>query len=78
MKRKRTSSPLMLFWSKRDQRRFIDAVERFQSLVNDLDAVMVEAKLRSAARRRPRTKEVNGKNENAVPSTSGENKSEPN
>lgn len=46
-RRRRQSTPLMLFWSKRDQLRFINAVERFQSLVNDLDT-MVAAKKRRA------------------------------
>lgn len=48
-KRKRNSVPIMLLWSKRDQARFIDAVERMQSLVNDLERVLLPAKRRRAA-----------------------------
>lgn len=46
----RYSTPLMLFWSKRDQRRFIEAVERFVSLVNDLDVLVSTAKRKRQAR----------------------------
>lgn len=34
-KRRKQSTPLMLFWSKRDQQRFIEAVERLVSTVSD-------------------------------------------
>jgi hypothetical protein len=45
MKRKRKKSvPILLFWSKRDQRRFIDAVEKFCGLVNDMERIMAPRK----------------------------------
>lgn len=47
MKRKRKRSvPTMLFWSKSEQRRFIDAVEKFAGLVNDMERVLAPAKRR--------------------------------
>lgn len=48
MKKRRVkkSAPIMLFWSKRDQQRFIESVERFQSMVNDLATILEPAKLR--------------------------------
>lgn len=52
-KRKRKSSvPILLCWSKRDQLRFVEAVERFQSLVNDLEVVLAAPKRRSEAARK--------------------------
>jgi hypothetical protein len=42
--------PVMLIWSKRDQLRFINAVERLQSLVNDLESILAPKKRRLAAR----------------------------
>lgn len=52
-KRKRKSSmPILLCWSKRDQLRFIEAVERFQSLVNDLEVILASPKRRSEAARK--------------------------
>lgn len=44
------SMPVMLIWSKRDQLRFINAVERLQSLVNDLESILAPKKRRLAAR----------------------------
>jgi hypothetical protein len=37
---------MFLFWSKQDQRRFVDAVEKFHALVNDLETVLAPAKRR--------------------------------
>lgn len=46
MKRKRkTSPPLAIFWTRRDQKRFIDAVERMISLVGDI-AILIEQRKR--------------------------------
>jgi hypothetical protein len=47
----------MLFWSKRDQLRFIDGVERMQAAVNDLVTVSEELK-RQAPTRRKKTAEA--------------------
>lgn len=49
-KKRRRSMPSMLFWSRTEQRRFIDAVEKLVATVNDLSAFLSEAK----RRRRPR------------------------
>jgi len=54
-RRRRTSMPIMLFWSKRDQKRFIDAVERFCSMVNDLEVILAPVK-----RKRKMTSTTNG------------------
>ena len=43
-RRKRGSIPVMLFWSKRDQLRFCESVERFESLVNDMERILAPAK----------------------------------
>jgi hypothetical protein len=48
-KRRKKSLPVVLFWSK-SQRRFIDSVERFHGLVNDLELVVLPAKRRKLAR----------------------------
>jgi Prion-inhibition and propagation len=45
-KKRRTVLPVMLLWSRRDQSRFIQAVERLSSLVNDLERVLAPAKRR--------------------------------
>jgi len=50
MKRRKRSCPSMLFWSKGEQRRFIDAVERFQSLVNDMERVLEPVKRKRLAK----------------------------
>lgn len=39
-KRRKKSMPIMLFWSKRDQQRFIDGAERMLALVNDLETLV--------------------------------------
>jgi len=52
MARKRSrSTPLMLLWSKAEQRRFIDSVERLVSTVNDFSAFLAD----QSRRRRPRS-----------------------
>lgn len=48
-KRKRKSVPVMLFWNKRDQIRFIENVERLGGLVNDLAVLVDKQKRRSQA-----------------------------
>lgn len=54
MKRRRKQpTPIMLLWSKAEQRRFIDAVERLVSTVNDLVVLLEETKRRRRPRRRP-------------------------
>jgi hypothetical protein len=50
MKRRRRSTPLMLFWSRAEQRRFIDAVERLVATVNDLETLLRERRRRGAGR----------------------------
>lgn len=49
MKRRkaRKSLPVMLLWSKREQLRFVEAVERFVSLVGDLEVLLAAKKRRS-------------------------------
>lgn len=48
-RKKKKGVPLMLIWSRRDQQRFIEAVERFQSLVNDMERVLEPVKRKKAA-----------------------------
>ena len=43
-RRAKRSTPLMLFWSRAEQRRFIDAVERLVSTVQDLEAFLARKK----------------------------------
>lgn len=43
-RRSKRATPLMLFWSRTEQRRFIDAVERLVSTVNDLETLLVRTK----------------------------------
>ncbi len=50
MKKRKKSIPLMLFWSKAEQRRFIDAVERFVALVGDLQVLLDPIKRKAAAK----------------------------
>jgi hypothetical protein len=45
--KRRKQTPLMLLWSRQDQRRFIDAVERLAGLVNDLESLLNEPKQRA-------------------------------
>lgn len=52
-KKRRTSMPVLLCWTKRDQLRFIEAVERFASLVNDLETILAPVKRRRAAKTAP-------------------------
>jgi hypothetical protein len=52
-KKRRTSAPVLLCWTKRDQLRFIEATERFQSLVNDLETILAPAKRKRAAKTSP-------------------------
>lgn len=49
-KRSRRSVPVMLFWSKREQARFIENVERFAGLVNDLERVLAPVKRKKLAK----------------------------
>jgi hypothetical protein len=49
-RRRRASSPSFVFWSKQDQRRFIDGLERFAALVNDLERILTPAKRRRQAK----------------------------
>lgn len=60
-RKSKRSMPVLLCWSKRDQLRFIEAVERFQSLVNDLELILAAPKRRSeAARKANETRKANG------------------
>lgn len=63
MAKRKRSIPTMLLWSKGEQRRFCDAVERFQSLVNELEKILSPAKRRrevkeAAAALRPPNQEA--------------------
>jgi hypothetical protein len=51
-KRRKTRPPIALLWTRGDQKRFIDAVERFVGLVDDLAQLMGELQFRQ--RRSPR------------------------
>lgn len=56
MARKRKSNrahPLMIFWSKAEAKRFSEDVERFNSLVNDLETLVEGMKRRRAAKAPP-------------------------
>jgi hypothetical protein len=47
MARKRKTNrahPLMIFWSKAEARRFSEDVERFSSMVNDLETILAAEK----------------------------------
>jgi hypothetical protein len=46
--RVRQFTPLVLGWSKREQQRFIETVERLHSMVNDLDTILTPVKRRRA------------------------------
>ena len=48
-RRQNRSLPTMLLWDRRQQIRFIEAVERFQSLVNDLTVLVDKKRRRSQA-----------------------------
>lgn len=52
-KRRKKAVPLMLFWNRRDQVRFIETVERLCSAVNDLTVQVAELK-RRPRRTRPK------------------------
>lgn len=52
-KKRRTSAPVLLCWTKRDQLRFIEGIERFQSLVNDLQTLLEPVKRRRSAKTPP-------------------------
>jgi hypothetical protein len=56
-RRKRSPTPIALLWTKRDQVRFIDAVERLSSLVYDLTNVVIQLKEETAKRPRRRTRQ---------------------
>jgi hypothetical protein len=48
-RKRKNPIPIILFWSKREQKRFIDAVERFISAVGDIESLLVEPKRRAQA-----------------------------
>jgi hypothetical protein len=55
MRRKRKNPiPILLLWSKTEQKRFIDAVERFVCAANDLQLVAGELRAEHDRHRRPR------------------------
>lgn len=58
--KRRKSTPLMLFWSKAEQKRFIDAVERLVSTTNDLRMLLLEQREERSerARRANRTRQA--------------------
>lgn len=45
----RSGIPIILLWSKRDQRRFIDAVEMLRRLIADLETLLQPVKRKRAA-----------------------------
>jgi len=45
-RRKKNPRPLCVIWNARDQRRFIDAVEKFAGLVGDMTILLEAAKRR--------------------------------
>ena len=47
VKRKRRPVPIMLLWSRQEQRRFIDAVERLVAAIGDLESILAEPKRRA-------------------------------
>jgi hypothetical protein len=53
-RRKRSVVPIALLWTRRDQLRFTDAVEKLVSLVNDLVVVVEELKRERLHKKRPR------------------------
>jgi hypothetical protein len=54
-KRRKKPVPIMLFWSKAEQKRFIGAVERLVGLVGDLEVILMTSKRRRAGRQSPAT-----------------------
>lgn len=48
-RKRRRSMPVMILWDRRQQERFITAVERLVSLVGDLEVMLATKKRRSAA-----------------------------
>lgn len=50
MRKRKGSTPLMLLWSKAEQRRFIDAVERLVATVGDMQVIWREEKQERSAR----------------------------
>jgi hypothetical protein len=59
-KKRRPSVPLMLFWNKRDQLRFIDAVEKLCSQCNDLAMLIgfLEDVAKALSAKKPRTRKA--------------------
>jgi hypothetical protein len=53
-KRRKRCVPIMLLWSKAEQRRFSDAVERLIALVNDLAYLLEEHRRRRRRTTQPR------------------------
>lgn len=52
-KRRKRPIPILLLWSKSEQRRFCDTVEKLVSQVNDLGAMLAEQTRKRAPRRKP-------------------------
>lgn len=48
-KRKKRSMPVMIIWDRRQQQRFVEAVERLVSIAGDLEVMLSAKKKRSAA-----------------------------
>jgi hypothetical protein len=48
-RKKKRGVPLLIFWSKREAMRFSENVERFASLVNDMEAILAAPKRKRAA-----------------------------
>lgn len=48
-RRRRRATPQMILWDRKQQQRFVDAVEKLVSFTNDLCALLAAKKRRSAA-----------------------------
>ena len=70
-KRRRRSMPAMILWDRRQQERFITAVERLVSIANDLEVLLAVKKRRSVAATKANETRRVAKVE-AVPAMNGE------
>jgi hypothetical protein len=49
-RKKRRISPVMILWDRRQQQRFIEAVERLASMIGDLEILLAAKKRRQPAK----------------------------
>jgi len=57
-KRRKRQTPIALLWTRRDQLRFTESVERLCGLINDLAVIAGELRAEHATRKRPRRKQA--------------------